>query len=116
MFSSRDESGGITGIDLRSLSPGTALVVDTRNSRYHVLMLDGSGSNALVQGGRYFSQEAKVRINGSAVAASRLKIGWIELGLCVEVSAGGQRIVTSPVRSISVEPNPVLALSHTGVP
>ena len=115
MLSSRDESGLVTGIDLRSLSPGTALVVDTRNSRYHFLMLDGRGSNALVQGGPYFHQEAKVRINGSAVAASLLKIGWIELGFCVEVSAGGERIVTSPVRSISVEPNPVLALSSAGV-
>jgi hypothetical protein len=29
-----------------------------------------------------------------------LKIGWVGRGLCLELSAGGKRIVTSRVRSI----------------
>jgi hypothetical protein len=97
------QNGRVTGIDLRSLPPGTEVVVDTRHSRYRFVMFDGLGSNALVQGGRYFRQETEARINGSTCGGSPLKSGWIGLGLFVEISAGGMRIVTSRVRSITVE-------------
>lgn len=89
------------GVDLRSLPPGTELVVDTRNSRYRLVMLE-DGPNVLVQGGPYFGQETVARVEGSIVRGSLLKIGWIGLGLCLEMSARGQRIVTSCVRSIRI--------------
>jgi len=95
-------SDGITGIDLRSLPAGTAVVVDTRHSRYRFVMLDGNGLNALVDGGHYFPQETIARVEGSTLGGSLLKIGWIGLGLFVELSFGGKRIITSRVRSISV--------------
>jgi hypothetical protein len=97
------QNGRVTGIDLRSLPPGTELVVDTRYSRYRVVMLEGPDSNALVQGGRYFRQETEARINGSTCGGGLLKSGWIGLGLFVEILAGGKRITTSGVRSIRVE-------------
>jgi hypothetical protein len=103
--------GGVAGVDVRSLPPGTQLVVDTCNSRYHFFMLDGGDSSAVVQGGPYFRQETHVRISGSTLRTSLLKIGWIGLGLCVELCAGGQRVVTSRVQGISIEPNPLLTLS-----
>jgi hypothetical protein len=89
------------GVDLRSLPPGTELVVNTRNSRYRLVMLE-DGLNALVQGGPYFGQETVARVEGSIVRGSLLKIGWVGLGLCLEISACGQRIVTSCVRSIRI--------------
>lgn len=89
------------GVDLRSLPPGTELVVDTRNSCYRVVMLE-DGLNALVQGGQYFGQETVARIEGSIVRGSLLNIGWIDLGLHLEISACGRRIVTSRVRSIRI--------------
>ena len=120
MFTSTDESGGpgvaisylsplaghVGGIDVRSLPPGTELEVDTLNSRYRFVILDECGSNALVQGGRYFHEEAKVRINGSVLGGTLLKSGWIGLGMCVEISAGGQRVSTSRVRSITIVQTP----------
>jgi hypothetical protein len=96
------QSDSVTGIDLRALPAGTAVVVDTRHSRYRFVMLDGSGRNALVEGGPYFPQEATARIEGSTLGGSLLKVGWIGLGLLVELSFGGKRIITSRVRSISV--------------
>jgi hypothetical protein len=127
MFTSSDESGGVgafsygdrvelvvnapdlsaragkvAGIDVRSLPPGTEIEVDTRNSHYRFVMLDGGGSNALVQGGPYFHEEAKVRINGSLLGGSLLKSGWIGLGMCVEILAGSERVSTSRVRSITI--------------
>ena len=95
-------AGKVAGIDVRSLPPGTEIDVDTRNSRYRFVILEGSGSNALVQGGPYFHEETKVRINGSLLGGSLLKSGWIGLGMCVEILAGSERVSTSRVRSIAI--------------
>jgi hypothetical protein len=99
------QGGEGTGIDLRSLPPGTELLVDTSNTRYRLHMLDGSGCNALVQGGRYFTEEGEARIDGSTFGGYFLKVGWICVGLCLELSVRGKAIVTSRVRSITVEPS-----------
>ena len=96
------QSDSLTGIDLRALPAGTAIVVDTRHSRYRFVMLDEGGRNALVEGGPYFPQETFGRVEGSTLGGSLLKIGWIGLGWFVELSFGGKRIITSQVRSISV--------------
>ena len=67
-------------IDLHSLRPGTELRVDTCNSQYRILMLDGNDCSALVRGGRYFFEEAEARIDGSTIAGEIVKAGWIGLG------------------------------------
>lgn len=105
----RSPHGAVTGIDVRSLPPGTRLVVDTHNSRYHLVMLGGNGSNARIQGGPYFSEETEARIEGSALVGSLLKSGWIGIGLFMELTAGCRRIVTSRVHAIVVELDPVLS-------
>ena len=99
---SASQNDRVTGIDLRSLPAGTAVVVDTRHSRYRFVMLDESGRNALVEGGPYFPRPTTARVEGSTLGGSLLKIGWIGLGWFVELSCGGTRIITSQVRSISV--------------
>ena len=105
-------TGRVAGVDVRSLPRGAELVVATHNSRYHFVMLDGSGSNVMVQGGRYFPEEAEARVAGSTIGGTPLELGWIRLGQFVEISAGGKRITTSRVQSISVEPDPLLTLSQ----
>ena len=105
-------SGMVTGVDIRSLPPGNEVVVETNNSRYHIVMLKRNGSNARIRGGPYFREETEVRIEGSALTGSLLKSGWIGIGLFMEIAAGGRRIVTSRVRSIVVEPDPVLSDSE----
>jgi hypothetical protein len=95
---------GIVGVDLRSVPTGTNVLVDTRNSRYRLVLREGGGCNVVVQGGRYFHQETEARVDGSTLGGSLLKIGWIGVGLFLEFSLRGKRIVTSRVRSISVEP------------
>lgn len=96
--------GEVADVDLHSLRPGTELRVDTRNSQYRILMLDGNDCTALVQGGRYFFQEAEARIEGSTIREGIVKAGWICSGHCLELSVHGKQIVTSRVRSINVEP------------
>lgn len=104
--------GSVTGVDIRRLPPGAEVVVETRNSRYRLVMLEENASSALIQGGPYFHEETVVRIEGSALRGSLLKSGWIGVGLFMEVSAGRQRIVTSRVTSIVVDPDPVVTGSE----
>jgi hypothetical protein len=103
----RQSRGPVHGIDVRRLPEGTVLVVDTHNTRYRIVMT-GRGSRATIYGGRYFQEETDVRIEGSALAGSLLKVGWIAVGLFMEVASEDLRVVTSRVRSIVVEPGPVV--------
>ena len=96
----------MTDIDLHSLRPGTELRVDTRNSRYRILMLDGNECTALVRGGEYFCHETEARIGGSAIGGEVVKEGWICLGFGLQLSIHGKRIVTSRVRAIDMDPLP----------
>jgi hypothetical protein len=102
-FAALSSIGGDEGIDLRSLPPGTRVIVDTRNSRYCLVVREGQGSNAVLQGGRYCRDETAVFIDGSTLGGG-LRIGWIGVGLCLELSVRGKRVLTSRVRSITVEP------------
>jgi len=95
--------GTLTGVDVRYLPAGTEVIVGTRNSRYRLVMVDGVVRDALVEGGRHFAQETPARIEGSSLSGSLLKIGFIGLGLRLELSHGYRRIVTSPVRTIMVD-------------
>ena len=74
------------------------------NSCYRFVVLD-DGGNVRVQGGRYFPQETTARIEGCTLGGSLLKLDWIGLGLFLELSVCGKRIVTSRVRSISINRN-----------
>jgi hypothetical protein len=100
--------GSVRGLDVRRLPQGAEVIVDTQNSRYRLVILERNASSALIQGGPYFDEATPARIEGSALTGSLLKLGWIGIGLFMEISAGDQRIVTSRVRSIVVEPDPVL--------
>jgi hypothetical protein len=109
----RQPRGLVPGIDVRRLPEGTVLVVDTHNSRYRIAMA-GCGSQATIHGGHYFQEETDVRIEGSALAGSLLKVGWIGVGLFMEVTSDDKRVVTSRVRSVWVGPDPALTDSEVG--
>ena len=93
----------VTSVDLCSLAPGTEVVVLTRHSHYRFVMLDEKGCRALVQGGRYFPHQTIARIEGSTLGESAVRTGRIDLGLPLELSFKGDRIVTTRVQSISVD-------------
>ncbi|MBM3819570.1 MAG: hypothetical protein FJW14_11240 [Acidimicrobiia bacterium] len=93
-----------TGISLRELEPLTTLLVGTCNTQYRIIV--SRQSAILVQGGRFFPEVTTAHLDGSSAGGSFLKVAWIGVGLRMEISAGGQRIVTSPVRSITTEREP----------
>jgi len=86
------------GLQLRDLPPMTTLLVRTRNSEYRIVV--SSGDEVLVKGGHFFPALTEARFSGASVGGSFLKVGWIGVGLRMEILAEGRRIVTSPVYDI----------------
>ena len=86
------------GVQLRDLPPMTTLLVRTRNSEYRIVV--ASGDEVLVKGGHFFPALTEARFRGASVGGSFLKVGWIGVGLRMEILAEGRRIVTSPVYDI----------------
>ena len=87
-----------SGVHLRDLAPMTTLLVRTRNSEYSIIV--SSGDAVLVKGGQFFPTLTEARFSGASIGGSFLKVGWIGIGLRMEILADGRRIVTSPVHDI----------------
>lgn len=93
----------VTDVNIRSLRPGTVLTVDTVNSSYRIVVLNGEAGLATMEGGELFDEPTEVRIEGSTAGGSELRVGWIHVGLRLELFVWRQRVVTSRVRGITVE-------------
>ena len=91
------------GVQLRDLPPLTTLRVRTRNSEYEIVV--SSGDEVFVRGGQFFPSLTEARFSGASVGGSFLKVGWIGVGLRMEILADGRRIVTSPVYDIVASEN-----------
>jgi hypothetical protein len=91
------------GVRLPSLSGLDQLEVRTRNSVYQLTIL--GGGEVMVRGGSFFPEWSTVRLSGSTLGGSLLKMDWIGCGFSMEFLHQGQRIVTTRVREIrKVEP------------
>jgi hypothetical protein len=91
----------VDGVDIRSLQPGTTVVVETYESCYRfVILFDPSA--VLVKGGKMFRDHTVVRLVGASVGRTTLK-GWIVVGLRIEMVFGSACIRSSLVRSVKVE-------------
>jgi hypothetical protein len=99
-----------SGVSLRELEPLTTLLVGTCNTQYRIIV--SRQSAVLVQGGRFFPEVTSAHLDGSSAGGSFLKVAWIGVGMRMEISAGGQRIVTSPVRTIATERVPRTSRLH----
>lgn len=95
------------GIAIGSLEPGTTLVVHTHNSQYRLIVLFDP-CLVVVKGGTIFTEATVVRLAGAIVGGSALKIGWVLVGLGIEFQHGRRRIISSPVRSVSIERIPAM--------
>jgi len=89
------------GIYLRNVEPLTTIVVRTDNSCYRILI--AHDTTALVRGGAFFTDPTPARIDGSSFGGTLLKVGWIGVGLRMEIFTNGRRIITSPVRRVTLE-------------
>ena len=93
------------GVELDHLEPSTTLLVWTWNSLYRVII--AKGSDVVVQGGAYFTEPTPAHVEGARAGGCALKLGWIAIGLLMELRASGRHIVTSPVVAIATAPSDV---------
>jgi hypothetical protein len=98
------ESGCSDGIDFRALGVGAIVNVFTKYSHYRLVVLNPQRNGALVTGGRLFADSTEVRIEGATAGGSAIRPGWIGIGLRLEMSIGSNRVTTSIVQSITVDP------------
>jgi hypothetical protein len=91
------------GVALHSLAVFDTICARTLNSDYTIFLLNPETGRALVQGGRYFTEPAEATVSGSTFGGCMLKMGWLGLGLRIEICARGQRIVTSPIQSLRIK-------------
>jgi hypothetical protein len=96
-------SGSLDGVSLRVLRPRDTIHARTRNSQYRIVLIDPEQGKVTVQGGRFFNEPVAAVVSGSTLGGCMLKLGWLGLGLRIEICADGQRIVTSPVQSFFIE-------------
>ena len=91
------------GISLPDLEPLTTLVVRTSHSVYRMMVLEDT--TVLLQGGA-FPEDTIGHLQGSGFGGHLLKLGWIGVGLRMEILVDGKRFITSTVRAITTESDP----------
>ena len=96
------------GMRVRDLSACDCLELQTRNSRYRMWMLNPVDGRVLIQGGALFCLPAEATIVGATAGGSMLKVGWILEGFNLEILHDGQRIVTTAIRSLQLNPSDAL--------
>ena len=83
------------------LEPFSELVVQTKNTRYHMTVMNPTNYKVTIQGGR-FATPARGIFRGCSFGAGRLlKPGCIRQGMHMEIVADGKHVITSQVSEIS---------------
>jgi len=94
-----------TGVALNSLKPCDTICVSTHNSDYRLFLLDPKTGRVLIEGGQHFVEPVEAMISGSTSGNWVVNNGRIGVGMRIEVWFGDKFIITSPVRSIRVQPH-----------
>ena len=96
-----DVMNDIKGVDVRHLPPFTTLLVWTMNSLYRVVITQQP--EVIVQGGVFFPDPTSAYLDGASIGGSFLKVGWIGVGLLMQIRWGDRLTITSPVCAITTE-------------
>ena len=89
------------GIQLNELKEAAELTITTRNTTYHVTVVDPDTAQVRVRGGDFFPRDTLAQIAGSSLH-SLIKPCGICVGYSIEFFVHGIRVRTSPVRDIRV--------------
>lgn len=92
----------VVEVALARLAAFDTIIVQTHNTEYRIFLLDPKTGRALLEGGQ-FVEPVEAIIYGSTLGGSTFKVGWICVGLRLEMWANDFFISASPVRSIRVE-------------
>jgi len=92
--------GWTDGLLISQLSAFDHLVIRTRHSTYEMVIVSPEGAEVMVRGGTFFPEFTRVRVAGSSLGGSFLKLHGIYLGFRMELADGARMIVTSPVEMV----------------
>jgi hypothetical protein len=90
------------GVQIDKMEELEKLAVRTQNNLYEITVLNGRTGEILVRGGTFFPETTPARLAGATLGGSFCKMRGIYVGFRMEISANGQRIITSPVQTIGV--------------
>ena len=90
------------GVCLDRLAALDRVTVLTRNSTYEIVVLSAATGDVLVRGGALFPGFTPVRLAGSTLGGSFLKLRSIYVGFHMEFATSGGVVITSPVGTIAV--------------
>ena len=90
------------GVQLDRMEDMERLCVETSNSVYEIVIIDGPSGEILVRGGQFFPELTPARLAGATLGGSFCKMRGIYTGFRMEINANGKRTLTSPVKSIGI--------------
>jgi len=93
----------LVGVPLETLTPFDTILVRTLNSEYRILLLNPNTGRSLVDGLQQFAGPVDAVVYGSTYGGTRFKVGFIGVGLRLEMWVKDKLVSTSPVQSIRVE-------------
>jgi hypothetical protein len=96
------EDAWTNGIQVDRMEDMEKLVVQTRNSLYEIIVIDGPSGEILVRGGQFFPELTPAHLAGATLGGSFCKMRGIYAGFRMEINANGRRTVTTPVESFGV--------------
>jgi len=92
--------GWTDGLLISQLSSFDHLIIRTRHSTYEMVVVSPEGAEVMVRGGAFFPEFTRVRVAGSSLGGSFLKLHGVYLGFRMELAEGARMIVTSPVEMV----------------
>jgi hypothetical protein len=89
-------------IALPLLLPGTVLTLNTRNTCYRLMVVNGSERRVTITGGKLFQESTEAELIG-AVDDESVKVGWVIEGFQLELLTDRGPVLTSTVESVDVD-------------
>jgi hypothetical protein len=102
ILSNWSEDPWTNGVQIDDHEDMEKLAVRTWNTLYEITINEGRSGEVLIRGGRFFPELTPARLAGATMGGSFCKMRGIYVGFRMEITAYGQRFVTTPVESIGI--------------
>lgn len=79
------------GVFTKDILPGSTVLVQTRNTLYTLV---NHGDRWIGQGGKHLPELTEVHVNGSTFGGSMIKVGFIGIGMYLELDRAGHVIAS----------------------
>jgi hypothetical protein len=89
-------------VALPLLLPGTVLTLNTRNTCYRLIVVNGTERRVTITGGKLFEENTEAELIG-AVDDESVKVGWVIEGFQLELLTRRGPVLTSTVESVDVD-------------